>query len=111
MVSPLMPYGLISAVNAAEVYTKLTQYGPGAISLGLELLDLLEIVPFTAEQARATGALRPQTKKAGLSLGDRACLALGTELGAEVYTAEEVWGKLGLPCAIRLIRQPRESVQ
>jgi PIN domain nuclease of toxin-antitoxin system len=40
----------------------------------------------------------------GLSLGDRACLALGIALGAEVYTAERVWAQLQLPCAVHLIR-------
>jgi PIN domain nuclease of toxin-antitoxin system len=111
LVRRLIPDGLMSAVNAAEVYTKLSEYGPEAIAVALELLDIVEIVPFNADQARRTGDLRASTREAGLSLGDRACLALGMELDAEVLTTETVWAKLGLPCSIRSIRPASASVQ
>ena len=40
----------------------------------------------------------------GLSLGDRACLALGIALDVEIYTADRLWAQLNLPCSIHLIR-------
>ena len=55
---------------------------------------IVEIVPFNADQARICGDLVTQTKPLGLSLGDRACLALAIALDAPVYTAERMWKKL-----------------
>lgn len=95
----------IGAVNLAEVHTKLVERGPaGRQALAEIVFAAEEIVPFTEEHAAITGALRASTTHLGLSLGDRACLALGIALGAEVYTAERLWAKLQLPCAIHLIR-------
>jgi PIN domain nuclease of toxin-antitoxin system len=110
LVRPLLGHAMISAVNAAEVHTKLTEYGEETVQRGRALLDLLHVVPFDTAQARRTGELRPNTRKAGLSLGDRACLALGMELDAEVYTCEGDWTKVDLPCTIRIIRGLRKSV-
>jgi ribonuclease VapC len=54
-----------------------------------DLLNLLaRVEPFTESQAWMAADLRLATKHAGLSLGDRACLALALEIGAEVYTAD-----------------------
>ena len=111
VVRPILADAVVSAVNVAEVYTKLHEYSDEAVETAQAILEFVEIVPFDEEQARLTGELRPATKKAGLSLGDRACLALGIRLDAEIYTTERAWGILGLPCSIRMIRGPRESVQ
>ena len=111
VVRPILSDAAISAVNVAEVYTKLHEYGMEAVETSMAILKFVDIIPFDNEQARLTGDLRPATKKAGLSLGDRACIALGMLLDAEIYTTERAWGKLGLPCSIRMIRGPRESVQ
>jgi ribonuclease VapC len=95
----------IGAVNLAEVHTKLAERGQSGRQALAELLSVAEeVVPFTAEHAAITGSLRASTMHLGLSLGDRACLALGIALGAEVYTAERVWAQLKLPCIIYLIR-------
>jgi ribonuclease VapC len=95
----------IGAVNLAEVHTKLAERGQSGRQALAELLSVAEeVVPFTAEHAAITGSLRASTTHLGLSLGDRACLALGIALGAEVYTAERVWAQLKLPCIIYLIR-------
>jgi PIN domain nuclease of toxin-antitoxin system len=100
---------LVSAVNVAEVYTKLVNYGLQAIETGMELLDAVTVVPFTDPQAFRAAEITRSTRYAGLSLGDRACLALGIELDAEVYTADRVWtdrvwADLNLDCRVPLIR-------
>jgi ribonuclease VapC len=63
-----------------------------------------ETVSFTEEQARIAGALTARTRTLGLSLGDRACLALGIALRAPVYTADRAWKKLKLDVPIHIIR-------
>lgn len=95
----------MSAVNIAEVHSKL-------VSLGLDLDEaweatlspLREMVDFTAEHARLAGNLVGTTRSLGLSLGDRACLALGLALKAPVYTADRSWKKLKIGVRIHVIR-------
>ena len=102
---PDLRWAVMSAVNVAEVWTKLSGYDEKASASGEYLLKLLRgIEPFTEEQARLTGELQVQPGVKGLSLGDRACLALAITVGAEVYTADRVWSRLELPCRIHLIR-------
>lgn len=69
----------------------------------LEVLGL-EVLPFTAALAEATAQLRPLTREAGLSLGDRACLALAGALGLPAVTADRIWPDLRLPVEIRVVR-------
>ncbi len=83
---------LISTVNLAEVLAKLADRGadgPMAQQL-LAPLDLEE-VSFNSAQARISAMLRPATKGAGLSLGDRSCLALALAEGKPVLTADRNW--------------------
>jgi PIN domain nuclease of toxin-antitoxin system len=86
---------LIGTVNLSEVMAKLVEQGmtePEAISV---LDDLaLEIVPFDTDLALRTGALRLLTRPLGLSLGDRACVALGMHLGLPVLTTDRKWATL-----------------
>lgn len=96
---------VLSAVNFGEVLVKATEFGMEEDPALKALLDLAEkIEPFTESRARQAAHLRLATRAQGLSFGDRACLALGMELGAVVYTAERRWAELSLPCEIRLIR-------
>lgn len=98
-------FASISTVNLAEVYTKLTERGRAGDEAFSAVRNAIgQIVPFTAQMAEMTGSLRTETRKSGLSLGDRACIALGVALGAEVYTSDRVWADLILPCTIKLIR-------
>jgi PIN domain nuclease of toxin-antitoxin system len=64
----------------------------------------LTVVPFTALLAFRAAELRNPTRKIGLSLGDRACLATALELGLPVVTADRVWSKLKLGIDIHVIR-------
>jgi ribonuclease VapC len=94
-----------STVNLAEVHGKL-------VSRGLDpdeawdatMSPIREAVAFTSEHARLTSDLAAQTRALGLSLGDRACLALGLALKAPVYTADRSWKKLKVSIRIHVIR-------
>jgi ribonuclease VapC len=90
-----LPGALISAVNMAEVVSKLCEGGMPATEVHEIVLDLgITISPFTAEEAMLAGFFRPLTRDAGLSLGDRCCLALAHQSGALCLTADRSWSKL-----------------
>ena len=87
----------MSAVNAAEVLSKLVDAGL-ELARAREAFALLgvSVVPFDATDAEVVASLRPVTKSRGLSLGDRACLALGRRFDAVVLTADRSWAELGI---------------
>ncbi len=86
---------VISAVNYSEVVAKLVERGGAvaAISRALEHLHLT-VVEFDRAQAVEGGALRQATRQAGLSFGDRACLALAKSRGLTALTADQAWAQL-----------------
>ena len=94
-----------STVNLAEVHTKMVSRGGDPDEAWEDTLSAVrEAVPFTAEQARIAGNLVSQTRRFGLSLGDRACLALGVALRAPVYTTDRAWKKLKIGVRIHVLR-------
>ncbi len=104
-VQQFLPDAVISTVNFAEVVSRLSAVGmpENEIREALSILAL-EIVPFDEEQAFHAGFLYPQTKALGLSLGDRACLALARTEGVPAITADHVWKKLEIGTTVKLIR-------
>ncbi len=93
------------AVNLAEVQTKLVSRGWTSGQAWEDATSpVREVLPFDEEQARTAGDLVAQTRHLGLSLGDRACLALGIALKAPVYTAEKAWKKVKVGVRIHVIR-------
>jgi ribonuclease VapC len=88
---------VISAVNLAEVFSRVADRGGDPAKLAAELtqsglLDgAITIEPFTVADAIDAARLRPLTRDAGLSLGDRACLALARRLDARALTADSEW--------------------
>ncbi|MDR5676477.1 MAG: type II toxin-antitoxin system VapC family toxin [Armatimonadota bacterium] len=95
----------ISAVNLSEVVAKLAELGmpEEEIRSTLEPLDL-EVVDFDLEQAYQAGLLRRLTKPAGLSLGDRACLALARARQLPALTADHAWETVLAGVEIRIMR-------
>lgn len=93
----LLTGALMSAVNLSEVVAKLADIGmsEGEVREAIEPLGV-EVVPFDEAAAVATGLLRGESRRAGLSLGDRACLALGRERTLPVLTADTAWSTLDL---------------
>ncbi len=101
----LLSGATISNVNLAEVQGKLVRRGLDPDDAWDAAFGLVrEPEAFTREQARIAGDLVAQTSPLGLSLGDRACLALGIALGVPVYTADRSWKALRLGIPIHNIR-------
>jgi ribonuclease VapC len=101
----LLSIAASSTVNLAEVQGKLVEQGLRADEAWEATLSpVREAVAFTPEQAKLAGALVVQTRALGLSLGDRACLALALVLKAPVYTADKPWKNLKVGVRIHVIR-------
>ena len=95
----------ISAVNLSEVLQKLCAGGlsDSEADDAVAALDL-QVAAFDEAQARTAAQLWPQTRRAGLSLADRACLALGMRRGRPVVTADRIWANLDVGVEILLVR-------
>jgi ribonuclease VapC len=100
----------ISTVNLAEALSTAGAHGadPTALATELTARGLLDgavtVEPFTTADAVEVARLRPLTRAAGLSLGDRACLALARRQGAVAITADSAWATLNLDIDVRPIR-------
>lgn len=105
IVRPLLDHAIINAVTLAEVITKMADWGMSENDVQDRLNDLgIRIVPFDEDQAYRTGMLRPATRRFGLSLGDRACLALGLIRDLPVVTADRNWARVSIDLELELIR-------
>jgi ribonuclease VapC len=101
----LLSEAVTSTVNVAEVHSKLVSRGLAPKDAWEATLSpIREAVPFALEHARLAGDLAVHTRSLGLSLGDRACLALGLTLKAPIYTADRSWKKLKIGAHIHSIR-------
>ncbi len=97
--------GVIGTANLVEVLSKLSDHGmPAREALRAVTMLGLEIVPLMQAQGAAT--MRPSTRALGLSLGDRACLALARELNVTALTADRNWAKVAEAAgvAVQVIR-------
>jgi PIN domain nuclease of toxin-antitoxin system len=95
----------ISAVNLSEVLERLCSGGLSQLEAEEAVAALnLEVTDFDEPQAHLAAYLRSDTRRAGLSLGDRACLALGLRLGRPVITADRAWARVDVGVEIFLIR-------
>lgn len=96
---------MISTVNAVEVGTRLVDAGmpPDAAEEALRLLRI-KVVDFDPALTRIAVELRIATKAQGLSLADRACLALALREQACAVTADRAWRAVSIDCSVELIR-------
>jgi ribonuclease VapC len=86
---------LLSAVNQTEVLTKLLDKGLSqgeAVSV-MEAVDI-DVVAFDESQSLDAAWLRMEMRAVGLSLGDRACLALARARKAVALTADRPWSQV-----------------
>lgn len=99
---------LVSTVNWAEVLNTLVVAGGEPSEIAALALPAgggqLSLVPFDEEQARESARLTRTTHSLGLSLADRACLALGRLRGLRVLTTDRAWRSLRLSITIEVIR-------
>jgi PIN domain nuclease of toxin-antitoxin system len=95
----------ISAVNLSEVLGHFARDGHDP-ALVLERLRAtsIEVVPFGPAEAADAAALVPATRKLGLSLGDRACLALARDRGVPAVTADRTWSDLDVGVSVEVVR-------
>jgi ribonuclease VapC len=96
---------VMSSVNLAEVQGKLVGRGmpsDAAWEAIFHVVSRFEL--FDAEQGRIAGDLILKTRAHGLSLGDRACLALGVKLGLPVYTMDRAWKGLKIGVKVHVLR-------
>ncbi len=105
LVEKYLTESVMSAVNFAEVITLLVSVGvPQAEAVALSSELITEIVSFNVEHAAMSAALRAITKPFGLSLGDRACLALAQQRCLPVITADKIWSGFDLGVHVILAR-------
>lgn len=91
----ILPGAVIGAVNLAEVVAKLQERGVPDAQIDGDIAELdLPVIPFDAAQAMVAGKLRARTRSLGLSLGDRACLALALARRLPAVTTDRGWRTL-----------------
>lgn len=99
-----------STVNLGEVLSRVADRGgdPARVSRQMTDRGLLDgaiaVEPFTSADAVEVARLRPLTRDLGLSLGDRACLALAKRLDTPALTADSAWSRLDPRLEVRQIR-------
>ena len=106
VIKPLLQFAVMSTVNISEVLAVLQKTNITTEESLTLITDIINtIIPFDIEQAEETAKLQFFTTSKGLSLGDRACIALGIKLQSPIYTADKAWIELQLPnVTIQLIR-------
>ncbi len=98
------PHAIVSSVNLSEVAAKLCDRGMAAGDVAGLLSGLdLDVRVFDETQALLAGSLRKATRSQGLSIGDRACLALGITEGAAVVTTDRIWSVISHRIGVRVI--------
>ena len=100
---------VISTVNLAEVLARASDHQDDPARLAGEMTErgllggAISVESFTDEDAIEVARLRPRTRAQGLSLGDRACIALASRLGLPALTADAAWSRIELDVTLRQI--------
>ena len=95
----------MSTVNLSEVLGRFARDGHDPRDAAERIAaSPIETVPFVEDHAALTAALLPRTADNGLSLADRACLALAIQRQIPVMTADRAWSDIELPIPVVQIR-------
>jgi ribonuclease VapC len=100
----------MSVVNWAEVLSKLSDLGQDPVEVQSRMFEAggfqkdLLLWPLDEAMAVEVAKLRAKTRSSGLSLGDRACVALGQHLRLPILTTDRAWKSLRLSVSVQLIR-------
>lgn len=104
-VAKILPQSCISAVNLAETLGKMVEHGKPLEETAYQIERLrIAVIPFDDQQARIAASFWKSTRQVGMSLGDRACLALALSASLPAFTAEEEWTKCDLGVEVVKIR-------
>ena len=104
-VAAIVGDAVVASVNLAEVLGKLLEFGqPRDAALRAIGQTAVQIVAFDGGMGIAAGEMIPAARRAGLSLGDVACLAVARRLGLPAYTGDRSWTRHDFGVEIRLIR-------
>lgn len=104
-VSAVLEGARVSTVNWTEVLQKALQRDVDVAGMRQEFTQVgVSFEPFTAQQAETAASLWPRTRNHGLSLADRACLALAMDKQLPVLTADRAWTGLAMGIEIRVVR-------
>lgn len=104
-ISPVLEGACVSAVNWSEVLQKSLQRKVNINGMQQEFVEVgVSFEPFTPEQAEIAAMLYAQTRHQGLSLADRACLALALNKDLPVMTADRAWAGLDIDVQVEVIR-------
>ena len=105
MVAAVLDNAVMSSVNLTEVITKMIDKGvPPDQARQVTLASNVVTVAFDEELAITAGLMRDPTRSRGLSLGDRACLALAQRMNVPALTADRNWLAVDVGVDVRLIR-------
>jgi ribonuclease VapC len=104
-VTAILDDAIISAVNYAEVVSKLVERGV-TLERARAMLSVIgiHVVEFDRPMAERVGELRAATRHLGLSLGDRACIALAERQKSPALTGDRRWAGVDCGVEIQLIR-------
>jgi PIN domain nuclease of toxin-antitoxin system len=94
----------VSTVNLSEVAAALVRHERDTDRILRAVAAQVTVEPFTTQDALAAAALWAPTRAAGLSLGDRACIALAQRLGVAAVTADREWSTVNVGVTIELVR-------
>lgn len=101
----------ISTVNLSEVLTRVADRGGDPSDMMARMTErglidgAVKVEAFTSEDALNAASLRTRTREQGLSLGDRACIALAQRLELPALTADSAWAQLDVDVELRQIRR------
>jgi PIN domain nuclease of toxin-antitoxin system len=94
----------VSSVNYAEVVSHFIHAGMPEQQVDAMLDPLPLTVVFTDKAlAQIAGRLRASTAEAGLSLGDRFCLALARRDGLPAWTSDQNWKKIADAVEVKVV--------
>ena len=105
VVAALAKGSAMSAVNISEFLQRMSDENVAPDQAAKELARFeIDIVPFEFSHAVQAAAYRPLTRHLGLSLGDRACLALAYARRSTILTADRRMAEADVGLDIRMIR-------
>lgn len=94
----------VSSVNYAEVVGHFIYAGMPAHEVDAMLQPLpIDVVAADAALATLAGRLRAVTAEAGLSLGDRFCLALAHRDGLPAWTSDQSWKTIAAAAGVKVV--------